>query len=157
MSLSTIGSPVCVAGTTVTLPTHAVGDIIEICAYVNGSNGAATKPSAGGTVPTWVAVHSAGGANTNSLVVYQAVATATNHTSGTWTGATHMGAIVRRGQHATTPIGGEAQGGGKDGDGVTHGFARSSAAQMPARAARRQKSHTDHADRAGGQLRRKIG
>jgi hypothetical protein len=116
-ALSVIGTPVCVASSSVTLPTHAIGDLIEICAYRDGSTTVPSKPAASGTVPAWVDIDAPAGGNTNSMRVAQFVATATNHTSGTWTNATGMGAIVRRGQHAT-PIGGHAQGGTANSTGV---------------------------------------
>ena len=88
MSLSIIGTPAAVAGSSITLPTHAVGDIIVIFAYRDGATAVPTNPTAGGTVPAWVDIDAAAGANTNSARSAYFVATATNHTSGTWTNAT---------------------------------------------------------------------
>ena len=84
------------AGTTVTIPTHQVGDLILIFAYRDASNTAPSTPAAGGTVPTWTLIGS-DGANTNSTNFRYAVATATNTTSGTWTNATDLICLVYRG------------------------------------------------------------
>lgn len=81
---------------TVTLPAHQVGDLIVILAYRDGNTGLPTVPTAGGTVPTWTQI-STGSANNNSARLHYTTATATNHTSGTWTNATEMVAVVYRG------------------------------------------------------------
>ena len=47
---------------TVTIPAHAVGDLIVIFAYRGSSNTLPGKPSAGGTVPTYVDIDAATGA-----------------------------------------------------------------------------------------------
>jgi hypothetical protein len=92
------------SATSVALPTHAVGDIIVIYADRTSTGAAPGKPSAGGTVPTWTDITVN---NTNGLRTAYAVATATNHTSGTWTtGGTRI-AVVLSGQ-ASIPIGGAA-------------------------------------------------
>jgi hypothetical protein len=90
--------------TSVTLPTHAVGDIIVIYSARGNAGAAPSIPSAGGTVPTWTNITSGG---TNGHRLAYTVATATNHTSGTWTNAAVMMAVVLRGQ-GTSPIGGNA-------------------------------------------------
>jgi hypothetical protein len=95
MSISFVGAQGA-AGTTVTIPAHQVGDMILIFAYRDGSNTAPTAPTAGGTVPTWTLITSAG-ANTNSANFRYAVATATTTTSGTWTNATEIICLVYRG------------------------------------------------------------
>ena len=70
-------------------------------------------PSAGGTVPAWSTLDSGSGGSSNSSArLASFVATATNHTPGTWSNATKVAAIVVRGQNSTTPIGGHALGGG---------------------------------------------
>lgn len=84
------------AGTTVTIPTHQVGDLILIFAYRDASNTAPSTPAASGTVPTWTLIGS-DGANTNSTNFRYAVATATTTTSGTWTNATDLICLVYRG------------------------------------------------------------
>ncbi len=107
MALSIVGTPQAAAAATVTIPTHAIGDLIVIWAFRDGSTTVPSKPTAGGTVPAWVDIdQSAGGGNSCSARTAQFVATANNHTSGTWTNATGMAAIVFRGQHASSPIGG---------------------------------------------------
>ena len=110
MALSIIGTPGAGTGATITLPAHAVGDIIVIWAYRDGSTTVPSKPAAAGTVPAWSDIDAAAGANTNSARSAYFVATATNHTSGTWSNATGMAVIVLRGQ-AASPIGGHAQSG----------------------------------------------
>ena len=96
MAISHIGSQGN-AGTTVTIPAHQIGDLILIFAYRDGNNTAPTVPAAGGTVPTWTIIGTASGGNTNSSRLHYAVATATNTTSGTWTSATELIAVVYRG------------------------------------------------------------
>lgn len=109
MSIGISGTPVAVAATSVTLPAHAVGQHIFL--FVNkSSTGAITKPGAGGTVPAWqdVVVRT----TTCPLHVVYFKATATNHTSGTWTGATRIEAIVLDGVDPTDPLGQVAGNGG---------------------------------------------
>lgn len=90
-----------------------MGDLILIYTYRTDTGAAPTVPTASGTVPTWTSQLSGGsgtGSNTGGRLS-STVATATNHTSGTWTGANKTAAIVIRGQ-ASSPIGGKAMGGG---------------------------------------------
>jgi len=98
---------------TVTIPTHAIGQIILLWVYRSNSNTTATKPSASGTVPAWVDVVNNTGTNTNSARIAYFVATATNHTSGSWTNATGMIAVVMDHQNVS-PIGGSAEAGGSN-------------------------------------------
>lgn len=95
MSISFVGAQGAAAAT-VTIPAHQVGDMILIFAYRDGSNTVPTTPTAGGTVPTWTLISSAG-ASTNSANFRYAVATATTTTSGTWTNATETICLVYRG------------------------------------------------------------
>ena len=100
---------------TVTLPTHAVGNIIIIVATSNTAD--PTVPTASGTVPTWVNIQN--GAATPDMFdivyfrVYYGIATATNHTSGTWSdgppglGNITMSAAVFTGNKTSSPIGGK--------------------------------------------------
>lgn len=97
--------------TTVTLPSHQIGDLIVIFAYRSSTVTAPTKPAASGTVPAWADIDANTGANTNSSRTAYFVATANNHTSGTWTNATSMIAVVIRGQHGIVPIGNHAESG----------------------------------------------
>jgi hypothetical protein len=93
---------------TVTIPTHAVGDLIIIFAYRGSRSATApTQPSAGGTVPTWTSVDTST-TGINSSRVSRTIAVATNHTSGTFTNASTMMAIVISGANATTPVGGHS-------------------------------------------------
>lgn len=93
---------------TVTIPTHQVGDLIVLAVERGNNSALATKPSAGGTVPAWVDIDANAGGNSCSMRTARFVATATNTTTGTWTGANGMVAVVIRGQ-AASPIGGHAE------------------------------------------------
>lgn len=92
---------------TVGIPTHAVGDLIVMCAYsaIPGTTDI-TKPSASGTVPAWV---DTSGTSTYKMRVAYFVATATNTTSGTWAlpGGGFLAAVVVKGQ-GSSPIGGNS-------------------------------------------------
>lgn len=111
MAAQVLGTANSAAGNTVTIPAHAPGDLIMIFAYRDGNNATPTQPAAGGTVPTWNIVTNNTGGNTNSSRVSWALATTSTHTSGTWTNATGMVAVVVRGQRKFTPIGGAAEAG----------------------------------------------
>lgn len=95
------------ATTTVTIPAHNVGDLIVVCASRRSNATAPSVPSAGLTVPAWNTIDTQSGTTNGSCVTAYFVATATNHTSGTWTNATDMVAVVISGQNAS-PIGGHA-------------------------------------------------
>lgn len=105
------------AAASITLPSHAVGDVLIIFAYRRDTSlGGLTSPSvpsASGTVPAWstLAVNSSGNNSNayNSLRVAYYVATATNHTSGTWTNASVLQAVVVSGSGSDV-IGGYAIG-----------------------------------------------
>lgn len=100
---------------TVTIPAHQVGDIIVIFAFADGFDSGMAKPSPGGTVPAWVDIDANFGANQCHSRTAYFVATATNHTSGTWTGGSFgnkMIAVVLRNQKAASPIGGHTESGG---------------------------------------------
>mgnify|MGYP001612623541 FL=1 len=101
------------AATSVTLPPHQIGDTIVIGVW-RANNTLATKPAAGGTVPTWIDIDASTGANNGSMRTAYFIATATNHTSGTWTNATRIAVTVLRGQGAS-PVGGHAESGGGSG------------------------------------------
>lgn len=113
------------AASSVTLPTHVPGDIIVICAARLSTSSTnttpPTAPSASGTVPTWSTITANTGttARIGGVADYAAscriaytVATASNHTSGTWTNATRIGAVVLNGSHQSSPIGGNSESGG---------------------------------------------
>jgi len=96
--------------TSVTIPSHAVGDLILIFA-VRASTALPGKPAASGTVPAWVDIDaSVQGSGYNVRTAYY-VATATNHTSGAWASSTAVAAVVLSGQNASNPIGGHASNG----------------------------------------------
>ena len=95
MAISFVGAQGA-AATSVAIPAHQIGDIIFIFAFRDGNNTAPTTPIAGGTVPSWVLINSAG-ANTCSANCRYFVATATTTTSGTWTNATEVLCMVYRG------------------------------------------------------------
>lgn len=95
------------ATTSVTIPSHNVGDLIVICASRRSNATAPSIPSAAGTVPAWNTIDTQSGTTNGSCVTAYFVATATNHTSGTWTNATDMIAGVISGV-ASSPIGGHA-------------------------------------------------
>lgn len=92
---------------TVTIPAHEIGDLIILSASC-ASTTQPTKPAASGTVPAWNDIDSGAGANANSMRTAWFIATATNHTSGTWTTATHMTATVIKNPKTARPIGGHA-------------------------------------------------
>lgn len=100
-------------GGTLTLPSHSVGDLIILYASeCNGGTGdAMTIPTASGTVPTWTAIGS-GGSTWYTHRMYYTVATATNHTSGTWLYNCPLSAVVISGQHVSNPIYNSAYAGG---------------------------------------------
>ena len=80
------------AATSVAIPAHAAGDLIWV--FTRGT-AVPTKPTASGTVPNWT-VPQAAAANSVALSSAWCVATAANHTTGTWTGATHICVLVLR-------------------------------------------------------------
>lgn len=90
--------------TSVAIPTHAIGDLILVSAGRAAATGL-SKPAASGTVPAWVTIDAPAGTNTRQGITAYFVATATNHTTGTWTGAGSIAVMVLRGQ-GSTPIGG---------------------------------------------------
>lgn len=103
MSLSITGSQIA-AAVTVAIPTHNVGDMIIIGAGRGGSIIPSIATS-GGTVPAWNSITSIGGTTAGSLILGYFVATANNHTSGTWTNAQGMIAAVISGNLAATQSG----------------------------------------------------
>ena len=90
------------ATTSVTIPAHQVGDMIVIMAR---GTVAPTIPAAGGTVPTFTEIGTGGVNNSVGWRVARAIATATNHTSGTWTNAAQMHVLVLRASAGTLSVG----------------------------------------------------
>ena len=82
------------ATTSVTMPTHAAGDLLLVFLR-RAANSVATPPASGGTVPAW---NVAQGAAANSLGLSSAwfLATAANHTTGVWANASHICVLVLR-------------------------------------------------------------
>lgn len=96
------------AGTSVTIPTHAVGDLIVIAAY-RSDKAVPSKPVASGHVPTWLDIDTTASNQTCSMRTAYCVATETGTTSGTWTSATGvMVAVITK--QADVPIGGHSTG-----------------------------------------------
>lgn len=106
------------------MPAHSPGDLLIMFAYrytVNSTSGLTppTTPAQSGTVPAWTTISAntgnsyTSGANThyNSLKVAYAVATANNHSSGSWTNA-NLVAVLVVSSAAASPIGGNAETGG---------------------------------------------
>lgn len=100
-------------GGAVTMPAHQVGDVLVVFASVLSAGSTLVGvPSAGGTVPTWTVINANfTGTSTASSTIAYTVATATNHTSGSWGTADTMAVAVVR-NHATSPIGAYANVGG---------------------------------------------
>ena len=105
------------AGTSVTIPTHQVGDLLILFVY-RTAGALPTVPSASGTVPAWTPAVDSGNGNTNAAYIVAYRATATNHTSGTWTNATGIAALVVGGANWTTPIGNHATANGTSSNSV---------------------------------------
>ncbi len=107
----------------VTIPAHQVGDLIVIYAWHDGLSfnpNPPGKPTASGTVPAWVDIDANVGADFNASRTAYFVATATDHTSGTWTNGVNraMCAVVIRNPNAS-PIGGHAESGSTSTNGGT--------------------------------------
>lgn len=100
-------------GGTITLPSHNIGDVIVLIAGQSASLTPPSAPAAGGTVPTWNTITANTGSNYGTINLSirsgYAIATATNHTSGTWTGADRMLAVCLSGVNLSDPIGGAAE------------------------------------------------
>lgn len=95
------------AASSVAIPTHQIGDEILLFVFNNASVTPPAAPAAGGTVPAFATINSGVG-NTCAAITTQFVATANNHTSGTWTNATGIVAVVLRGENTLSPVGGNA-------------------------------------------------
>lgn len=94
------------AGTSsVTLPTHVTGDLIVIFTFRDGNTTQPTLPAG------FTAISNAVGANSCSATLGYKVAASGSETSGTWTNAHAIMAVVIGGQNAS-PIGGSGVGGG---------------------------------------------
>lgn len=99
-----------VAGTSITIPAHVAGNRIYLWVFRDGSNSLPTKPTATAPVPNWVIDDGPTGANSCSAYCVHFDAVASTTTSGTWTGATGIVAVVVSGQDVNMG-GGHAQSG----------------------------------------------
>ncbi|OHT47971.1 hypothetical protein [Mycobacteroides chelonae] len=97
------------ASSSVAIPAHSIGDLIVIFAFNPYATTAPTKPSAGGTVPNWVYIDNANSASGSGCTTAYFKATATNTTTGTWSNASHIQAVVVRNQNTSSPVGGHAK------------------------------------------------
>lgn len=77
------------AGDTVTIGTHASGDLIVVFAYNDGATTAPSLPSG------WLNINNGTGATSGTRIGYK-VAQSSSETSGTWTNADGLIAIVYR-------------------------------------------------------------
>jgi hypothetical protein len=80
---------------TITIPTHHTGDMIVIYARQSASAAPPSIPSASGTVPAWVSIGSSGTGYASNRTAYY-IATDNTTTSGTWTNANGLIAVVLR-------------------------------------------------------------
>jgi hypothetical protein len=85
------------AATSVTLGTHAAGDLLIAYAFRDGSTTALTRPAG------WTNISTSAGANNCTDIQAYKVATSSAETSGTWTNATGLTILVYR--NAGTGIG----------------------------------------------------
>lgn len=114
LPLQIIGTPVSINGASVAIPTgYAVGDLIVAFWFRRSdATNAIVKPTAGGTVPTWLDIDNNAGANACVSRSAYFFATATDHTTGTWTNSEVVSIIVIRNANTSNPIGGHAESGG---------------------------------------------
>lgn len=91
--------------TSVAFPAHQPGDLIVLTVARSGSTTQPTVPTAGGTVPTFITpTNGAQAAQTSATRLCYFIATASNHTSGTWTNAGRIVASVYRGPSAVGAV-----------------------------------------------------
>ena len=106
MAAPTLSGSAIAPGTSIALPAHAVGDLIIIFAFLSGSNSTPTVPSAGGTVPTWnqgIGLNPTLVVNTCNARTVWTIATATNHTSGSFSNSQGLiAAVISAGTFNTT-------------------------------------------------------
>ena len=97
MALSFIGAG-SAGATTITIPSgHALGDLLVMFAFRDGSTTAPTVPTG------WTSLGVNTGTTCASVVAYKVCETAAE-TSGTWTNASMLACHVYRGQRAVTPL-----------------------------------------------------
>lgn len=87
-----------------TLPSHSAGDLIVY--FCTGSTTVQNAPASSGTIPAWTMLTYAYDAGYNQFgAIFYAIATASNHTSGTFQYTQSSIAFVVSGQNQSTPIG----------------------------------------------------
>ena len=99
------------AGTSSVTFSADIGDLVVLFVYGGNSISAPSAPSPTTTTPAWNIRDNPTGANANAMTVAWYKADRNDHTSGVWGAATNIIAVVIKGQHATTPLGGYAQAG----------------------------------------------
>jgi hypothetical protein len=101
------GTPTAATGNTVALPAHSLGDLIVVFAQNHNTLTAAapTIPVADTTVPAWNTLYKNTSNDGVPIHVGWFLATRTNHTSGAWTGANGMSAVVFTNVNQVNPIG----------------------------------------------------
>ncbi len=101
------GTPTAATGNTVSLPAHSLGDLIVVFAQNHNTLTAAapTIPVADTTVPAWNTLYKNTSNDGVPIHVGWFLATRTNHTSGAWTGANGMSAVVFTNVNQVNPIG----------------------------------------------------
>lgn len=92
-----------------TMPTHNAGDLL-IAWAMSTSTTIPSIPAAGGTVPSWAAIHSS--PTTRGRIAAWARASTNAMTSGTWTNAGCVVIVSLNGHNSLSPIGGNASGQG---------------------------------------------
>lgn len=92
------------AASTITIPPHKAGDLILVFAFNTMGTTIPGMPAVAGTVPAFTSIRTYATRRPGARAAY-ALATASNHTSGTWSNAGAMGCVVISGQ-GSTPIGG---------------------------------------------------
>lgn len=113
-----VGTPNTSVTSSVTIPPHAIGQLIAIFAYNSNVATAPGKPASSSTIPNWNMIDNLAGLNANASATAYFVASVTNHTSGIWNNTQAMIAVVVDGQ-AASPIGGHAEGGATAPNGST--------------------------------------
>ena len=94
------------------MATHVAGDlIIGIGTYVGTTT--PTLPASGGTVPVWTEIATAKPSASYGFYIAWAVATANNHTFGTWANTFQRSSIVFR-NSGSAPIGAYSYTGGQN-------------------------------------------
>lgn len=94
MTISIVGSATNL-GSTITMPTHAAGDLLVLFAYNDGASTAVTLPTG------WVERYGVAVGGAGYIRIGYKYAASAAETSGTWTNADHIFAISMRGSSNT--------------------------------------------------------